>query len=675
MSVKAEILDLLGKIADTEGAQRYDDSIALVWKDEDMGVLKYKKLKRKVLISVKDEEQSYLTDESFNLDFYQHDRVLSRVLAHVKERLGAEYQNYLAVFKPEIKNLLFNDENEATAEEEDSPIVFSKESEEEAWELVRDPGLFYKFGKALEKGVHLDDIDKKRFIIGEEALKRDLVIKVAEGMMGKNNINIIHGTYATAKDSMLKTIFKITGATVMERGYITAAGMRYSKDLGDRDILYLPEADLEGEKARQMRFMRPGDGGFFVEYAFKNPETGIMETKNERVNATSIFITTNATSFDPAIASGAWIYPTDESQELTEEVIKQKLLDAAAPHETLTEEELNIWQCAFNILTRNDDIPDKITVPYAAELFSFFNTTRTDARRSPDKMLDLIRTVAILRRYQKPEENRDTADVVDLFTALRVGGSAIEETIEDLTHREREIYKIVDENKAPENEIGEDVGFTAKDISFYSELAGDRCYRYAESLAKKGYFFQNRLGRSHRYTIKMKYDAKVGLSRLQSLNSPKAVLEACVDKVKGFLNSLNSLGGLRDICIKVIEDHQKDNINSLENTPLSLPVFFSMGLTQSNTKVIDPLTGESYYIYCTEGTNEINELKNGLSKSEECLKTDTDKSKPGYRDAQSLEGSVEKGDKNKKPLSIESWTDINADSITDPNSKQPEELE
>lgn len=43
MAVKADIQDLLSKIRDTQGAQRYDDTIALVYKDEDMGVLKYKK--------------------------------------------------------------------------------------------------------------------------------------------------------------------------------------------------------------------------------------------------------------------------------------------------------------------------------------------------------------------------------------------------------------------------------------------------------------------------------------------------------------------------------------------------------------------------------------------------------------------------------------------------------
>ena len=82
---------------------------------------------------------------------------------------------------------------------------------------------------------------------------------------------------------------------------------------------------------------------------------------------------------------------------------------------------------------------------------------------------------------------------------------------------------------------------------------------------------------------------------------------------------------------------------------------------------------------CDECITE--QAENGLSGTEESIKTETNKSKLGNRDAQSLEGSVKKGDEIKKPLQEKTphkelpenyhapWYDSNADSMHDPNFK------
>ncbi|MCK4823106.1 hypothetical protein KA005_45520, partial [bacterium] len=273
---------------------------------------------------------------------------------------------------------------------------YSEETKQKANELIRDPTIFYKFGEALSKGFYLPDINRIRYIIGEEDKKRHLGINIGTSPF-MDTINIAFGEIATVKDTMAKMIFRLTGVRVMDRGYLTAAGLRYSKDREEADVLYLPEADLKGEKGRQMRLMRSDDGGFEIEYAYKDKDSGLMETEKLKVDAKSIVITTNDVTFDEAFQSGAWLFQTDDSEALTKKVIPEKLGDYEERRKTLSEEDIKTWNCAFDMLARSDDIPEFVKIPYAKKLNDLFDTKRSASRRGQDKICELIQKIAILR--------------------------------------------------------------------------------------------------------------------------------------------------------------------------------------------------------------------------------------------------------------------------------------
>jgi hypothetical protein len=245
---------------------------------------------------------------------------------------------------------------------------YSKDVKKRAWTLVKDPAFLFNFGKDLEKGMFMPGINRVRYVIGEEETKRHLAVNIAAARMDRDTINILYGGFATVKDTMVKMIFRLMGARYVRRGYLTAAGFRYSKEIEGVDVLYLPEADLSGEKGRQMRFMRSDDGGFEFEYSYKSKETGLMETETQKVGIKTIVITTNDVTFDGAIVSGGWLFESDNSKELTEKVVPEKLKDYVEKRKILSEEEIEIWNCAFDTLTESNDIPEFVKIPYAPNL-------------------------------------------------------------------------------------------------------------------------------------------------------------------------------------------------------------------------------------------------------------------------------------------------------------------
>jgi hypothetical protein len=387
----------------------------------------------------------------------------------------------------ENEYIRFTDKNldalaeEAYAEEIQVREKYGADAPQKAQKLILDPAFFYKLGKDLEQGFFLPGVNRIRYILGEESLKRQIAIHMVASRWGHDTINILSGGFATVKDTMVKMIFGLTGTQYMQRGYLTAAGMRYSKTMQDANVLYLPEADI-------------------------------------------------------SVVSGGWVFNTDDSRNLTDKVINAKLDGFRKPREVLSEEDLKVWHYTFDILTNEADIPQNVLIPFAPNLKRMFNATQSQARRSPEKLCELIQDVATLRRYQKPEEKRDRADVIDLFLALRIGVTAISETIGESSSKEAEIFTIVemlDEYKE---------GVSAKEIAIKAPYASNTCYVLAEALTTKNYLAKGKRGRENVYSIKNELDkgSNLCLTHLQNLDKPIVVLKECLCLVYPFLNSFNS---------------------------------------------------------------------------------------------------------------------------------------
>ncbi|MHA1722832.1 MAG: hypothetical protein ACTSXW_07135 [Candidatus Baldrarchaeia archaeon] len=155
-------------------------------------------------------------------------------------------------------------------------IIRSEEEEEnrirkKALELLKSPMFFYELGKLLEKGWVLQRINRPRFVLGEEQNKRLLPLLILGVKKGYTGLIQLVGESGTGKDTMVRLSLDLLREAVkyIERGYITPASLRYSQNLRDVDLLYVPDIErMQGEIGRTLRLHRADDGGIISEYAY-----------------------------------------------------------------------------------------------------------------------------------------------------------------------------------------------------------------------------------------------------------------------------------------------------------------------------------------------------------------------------------------------------------------------
>lgn len=406
---------------------------------------------------------------------------------------------------------------------------FDEETRVKARALLRDPAFFYKLGKVLEWGFVVPKLDKPRFVIGEERNKRLLGPLMIGAARRLTTIVKVKGGIGTAKDSMIRLWWELLKKCLrcIERSYMTAASMRYSTELQEADLLYLPDTpNIKGESGRHLRFMRADDGGLMSEYAHMDRETGEMVTKSVCVPVKGVVTSSNAVTGDPALESGMWILETDSSEELTRKVKKEKLKLRAGKRKLFPEEELEVWKCAFHILLSDTDDPLP-SIPYATSLLPILDSSRSASRRDPDKLCDLISLIAWMRRYQKPTEKRGEADLVDLFFALQLGLDAITQTISEFNPKEQQIYTAV--RKAIEEQA------TVRYVADETGIPYKTCYRYLEKLVKEGFLNKGKQGIKNVYSVlKGEEPSKLIFAKGRSLESPVQLMEFILNRIQNF---------------------------------------------------------------------------------------------------------------------------------------------
>jgi len=357
--------------------------------------------------------------------------------------------------------------------------------------ILADPEFFYKLGKVFEQGFIVPKINKPRFVVGEERNKRLLgPLLIGASKLAMTSIIKVLGEPGTAKDTMLRMwLVLLPSIKSVERSYMTAASLRYSPDMQNADLLYIPDTpELQGEMGRQLRFMRSDDGGLISEYAVRDAETGEMTTKVITLPIKGLATTSNAVTGDAALESGMWTLTTNPSVELTKNVKREKLKLRAGERSLISDDDLNLWQAVFKVLIEEE--PQEIPlVPYAKQLFDLLESERSESRRDPDKLCDLIGLIGWMRRFQKTPKKRMEADLIDLYFALQLGLDAITQTISELSPREQQIFDAIKES------------VTCRDIADTTKIPYKTCYNYLEKLVDKGYLNQDKEKNRNIYSI------------------------------------------------------------------------------------------------------------------------------------------------------------------------------
>jgi len=417
-------------------------------------------------------------------------------------------------------------------------MIFDEETKNKALKLLKDPAFFYKLGKVFECGFTVSKINKPRFVIEEERNKRLLgFLLLGAAKHDMTSIIKVLGEPGTAKDSILRMWLKLLPLKAAERSFFTAATLRYSEQIQNADLLYIPDSpELSGEKGRHLRFMRADDGGLISEYALKDPETGEMTTKTVTLPVKAVATTSNAVTGDTALESGMWTLHTNNSPELTRQVKLEKLKFRAGKRPLFPEDELKVWQCAFWLMLNEEPMEELPKIPFAENLADLLASERSESRRDPDKLCDLISIVAWAKRFQKSKEKWLEADWADLYIALQLGLDAITETISDLDVKEQQIFKAV------KSAVAEDV--TCKFVTQETGIPYKTCFRLLEKMINKGFLVKDKKQGRNIYNVLKEKEPKNFLIDVDiSFRSPEKLLEQVLSLSGDFSSSHQSEKG------------------------------------------------------------------------------------------------------------------------------------
>jgi len=514
-------------------------------------------------------------------------KAVERYKGEIKEKLKV-LNDFLEKQDEEVLKQVESLEKEVEKEEKKGEEIRKK-----AIELLKSPSFFYELGKVFEKGFIVPKINKPRFVLGEEENKRLVPLLLLGMKKGYTSLLQLVGESGTGKDTIVRmSLFLLKNAVkCIERGYITPGAVRYSEVLKGADILYIPDIGrTEGELERSMRLMRADDGGIISEYAYLDPKTKQMKTDLQYMPIKGIVTTTNIQHVSPALKSGMWRLETSSDPELTKRVKLEKLKVHEGKREVLPSdsEELKVWQKAFEILAKEVNVEPEI--PYATRLMDLLDSERSESRRDPDKLCELIKLVAMCRYFQKPEDKRGEADLVDLYIALRIGSKAIEQTIAELSREEKLILdtvKILCQGEGLEE--GVTVNQVFEVVSGKLGYTRDTVYRRLEGLVDKGYLGKDRKGRQNVYKpLTLITDTKLVPTRTTRLDKVKDVAEY-----------------VRTLLSELVNSYEKSSGTGKELLEYSK---YNKKLRKYNIELIDPITGEnvivSPYEFTTFGSKE-----------------------------------------------------------------------
>jgi DNA-binding MarR family transcriptional regulator len=314
-------------------------------------------------------------------------------------------------------------------EDEDDSLI-----EHDALELLEEGDLLYEVDRILEKGIRIPGKDHVRFVCGEKGKRLYVWLAMFSAKTPYPQFTMIVGEPGTGKTNLIETaLLLLPEGLVRRRGYITGAGIRYGEGEGD-SLLYLQEYRDRAEQ--DIRLLSPYDGGFYAEIAVRDKETGEMTTIVYDVKCRG-FITSTAGGLPSGqMLRRLLLISTDSSEEITREVNRRKALFSMGREEYTAEEKVEAVKRAVELLE-----PRRVVIPYAPLLVDIAPWDRSTL----DRLLDLIRIIANVYQYQRPqlEDGRIVALPWDLYVAMEVSADVLVETISCLPDTHRRILNAI----------------------------------------------------------------------------------------------------------------------------------------------------------------------------------------------------------------------------------------
>jgi DNA primase catalytic core len=343
----------------------------------------------------------------------------------------------------------------AELESRDCGIEIPPTDREAALELLQSPDLLSRI---------LSDFDACG-IVGESTNKLTGYLAAVSRKLDKPLAIIVQSTSAAGKTALMESVL----AMMPEEERI-----KYSAMTG-QSLYYLGETNLKNkilaiveeegaEKASYALKLLQSEGELTIASTGKD-EQGRMKTEEYHVEGpVMIFLTTTAIDIDEELLNRCLVLTVDESREQT-----KAIHDLQREAETFDGLKRKIERDRILSVHRNAQRllkPLHVVNPYAKQLTFLSDRTRT--RRDHMKYLTLIRTITLLHQYQRPVQNQNGLEYIevtreDITAANRLAHEVLGRSLDELPPQTRRLLGLI-ENWV--DEVAREKGLDRSDYHF-----------------------------------------------------------------------------------------------------------------------------------------------------------------------------------------------------------------
>ncbi len=401
--------------------------------------------------------------------------------------------------------------------QEKQPGQLSDEEQQQALELLRDPGLLQRI---------LSDFERCG-VVGEETNKLVGYLAAGSRKLDRPLAVIIQSTSAAGKSSLMEAVLNLMPEEErVQYSAMTGQSLFY---MGETNLKHKILAIAEEEGASQASYalkLLQSEGEITIASTGKDDSTGNLVTREYKVEGpVMLFLTTTAIDIDEELLNRCVVLTVNESREQT-----QLIHAAQRKRRTLAGLESKLEKDHLVALHRNAQRlvrPLSVINPYADQLTFLDDKTRT--RRDHEKYLTLIDSIALLHQYQREvktvNSNGKTIEYLevqlsDIEIANRLAHDVLGRTLDELPAQTRNLLNLIQQmviSECKQQSLEQkDYRFSRRDVRETVQWSDTALKVHVARLVEMEYLLVHR-GRGGRYDYELLFDGNGTESHLMGL--------------------------------------------------------------------------------------------------------------------------------------------------------------
>lgn len=403
----------------------------------------------------------------------------------------------------------------ALAPKETGPKL-SEPEQQEALELLRDPGLLARLLSDLEAcGV-----------VGESTNKLVCYLAAISRKQPRPLAILIQSSSAAGKSALMNAVLAMVPEE--ERVHYSAMTGQSLFYMGETDLEHkvLAIAEEEGaERASYALKLLQSEGELSIASTGKDPSTGRLVTHEYRVKGpVAIFLTTTAVEIDEELLNRCLVLTVDEDREQTRAIHAfQRRRETLAGQLALQRKPaiVKLHQNAQRLLQAY-----LVANPYAEALTFPDQASRT--RRDHEKYLGLIRAVTLLHQHQR-EVRRESIDgrmveylqvtLEDIEIANRLAREVLSRSLDELPPQTRKLLlaidRLVEETSRRLRIDRRDVRFSRRDVRTFTGWGHSQLALHLHRLEALEYVLVHRGRHGQSFVYELLYETTAQAETMQ----------------------------------------------------------------------------------------------------------------------------------------------------------------